>query len=125
MNDTIEVPRGPLIDYLVALARENSTVADHTSPPERGVEGDVEWSWNDVEWEIESFPNDGRLSLRGITEGDYSVKTKRAITNAPPSECRRAEYENRTTPVRVEIDVEIGGGSAIELGTPHVEVYRA
>lgn len=119
---TVPIPKVPLVDYLVNLAREVAPVEEHLSPPERGVESDVEWSWSDVDWDVESRPEDGELLVYGFTEGEYQVQTARAVTNAPPSKCHPAEYETRTMPVGVEIHCQIGDGPDLELGGLHVEV---
>jgi len=123
--DTTEVPTEPLVEHLVALAFEIGTYSDHVSPPERGNERDVEWSWSDIEWDVDSQPENGELLLYGFTEGEYQVQVRRAVTNAPPSKSHPAEHETRTMPIGVTIHYDIGEGSDLELGSPHVEVGMA
>lgn len=124
-KSTVAVPTEPLIDYLTAIVREGiGEFHDHTSPPERDVDDDVEWSWEDADWEIESLPEKNELSIRGLTEGKYSVKTRSATYN-PPGKAHPAEYEQRTMPVAIDITVDLTDGYDLDLGEPHVEVYHA
>jgi hypothetical protein len=102
--ETIEVPKEPFVDHLVAHAREYGDYHDHVSPPGRGNERDVEWDWPD-EWDVEVY--DDEIVLYAHTEGEYKVQTARAVTSAPPSKCHPAEYERRTTEVSVEIAVSL------------------
>jgi hypothetical protein len=115
-DDTIEVPTEPLIEHIVTCAREFGTLDDYASPPERGVDKDVDWSFEDVDWEIEPNPEDNELLIRGVTSGTYSVQTHSATRWDPPA------YETRETELGIDIHVDLDGGNALELGDFHIEV---
>lgn len=118
---TTAVPTEPLKEHLVALAREVGEYHDHVSPPERGVEADVEWDWDDIDWDVGSYPDTGEIELHGFTEGSYGVQTARARYN-PPGKAHPAEYEHRTMPIGVTIHVNLDDGHALDFGAFTIEV---
>jgi len=104
--ETIEVPKEPLVDHLVAHAREYGDYHDHVSPPERGNERDVEWDWPSAdEWDVE-LCNDECIVCIASTEGSYQVQTRSATYN-PPGAAHPAEYERRTVLVGITIEVAL------------------
>lgn len=121
MTDTIELPKEPLIDHVVALAREVGDYHDYTSPPDRGNERDVEWDWPD-EWSVRV--GEDQILLEGQTEGEYQVKTASATYN-PPGAAHPAEYEWRTMPVAVTIHADLTEGTDLDMGEYTIEAHHA
>lgn len=102
-TDTVAVPREPFIEHVVALARECTTHDNYNvdvNPPERGVDAEVEWYWEDVEWEVATSAEQNYMVLHGRMEGEYSVQTARKTRHHP------AEYERRTMPLCVNLVAE-------------------
>lgn len=110
MTDTASVPTDALVEHVLAEVREFGAFDSYVSPPERGVEADVEWSLDDVfEWDVAT---DGEaIELRGMTTAEYSVQTARAKRN-PPGAAHPAEYERRTVEIAVTVraDWSVGDG---------------
>ncbi len=121
---TVPIPKEPLVDYLVELAYEHGSFVGNLSPPERGVEGEVEYSLDDMDWKVESNPENNEVLLHGVTDGEYQVKMRSATYN-PPGAAHPAEYKTKTCPVAATIHVDIGGGYDLDLGDPEIEVMIA
>lgn len=118
----VNIPEDEFLEWFVNMAREVGSYDDYASPPERGVDSDVEWDWDDVEWDDVAYrPSSHTVEAVGMVDGSYSVKTASA-TRYPNHKAHPAEYENRSTELAVEIVCELGEGHALDLGDFHIEV---
>jgi len=119
-QDYERVPRGPLVEHILEMAREGAEFDDCTAPPEPNLGGPVDWRLEDVEdWTVDA---DGdAVVLSGMTEGAYQVQTRSATYN-PPGAAHPAEYERRTVRVAVEVRAD---WSENPIGEYAIEAFNA
>lgn len=119
-NEVTRVPTQLLARHVLAEALEVGDLQEHVQSPIRGGDHDVEYSLRDVDdWNVDT--DGSEIVLSAVTEGDYQIKTARAVTNAPPSRCHPAEYESRSMPVGIVIRADWSAHDGLGEYTIEVE----